>query len=173
MTTRRRRLLADLPRRGLAPKTPQGAGAAGQQRARPAGRAPDQRSAAELRQVCRGWRHEPHVAERPGRRHRWVSGAATRGRGRARGQSGPSDDPGVSPPGPPWGVRTRSAPCWPWSSPRTLGGVSGGSTPGGIASGRGDRDRSRRATHNAGGSRCVRAQGATTALDPGRTAPPR
>jgi hypothetical protein len=69
MTTLRRRRLADLPLRGLAPKTQPCDVAAVHQRARHDGRAPDQRNEAELRQYVLFWLHETNVAESTFRMH--------------------------------------------------------------------------------------------------------
>ena len=69
MTTLRRRMLEDLPRRGLAPKTQQCYVAAVHQLARHDGRAPDQLSEAELRQYFLCLLHEKKVAESTFRIH--------------------------------------------------------------------------------------------------------
>jgi hypothetical protein len=69
MTALRRRMLADLPLRGLAPKTQQCDVAAVQQLARHSGRAPDQLGAVELRQYCLCLLTEPNVAESTFRMH--------------------------------------------------------------------------------------------------------
>jgi integrase/recombinase XerD len=69
MTTLRRRMLEDLQRRGLAPKTQPCDVAAVQQLARHDGRAPDQRSEAERRQYFLFWLNEKNVAESPFRMH--------------------------------------------------------------------------------------------------------
>jgi hypothetical protein len=69
MPTRRRRLLAALPRRGLAPQPPQGSVAAVRHLAHDARRPPDQRRAEELRPSCRDWRPATTGAARTFRLH--------------------------------------------------------------------------------------------------------
>jgi hypothetical protein len=69
MPTRRRRLLAALPRRGLAPQPPQGSVAAVRHLAHDARRPPDQRRAEELRPSCRDWRPATPGAARTFRLH--------------------------------------------------------------------------------------------------------
>jgi integrase/recombinase XerD len=69
MNARRRRLLADLPLRGLAPKTQPCDLDAVTHRAHHDRRAPDQIRAEALRQYCRYWTNEKQVAESTRRRH--------------------------------------------------------------------------------------------------------
>jgi integrase/recombinase XerD len=69
LTTRRRRMLADLQRRGLAPKTQPCYVAAVHQLAHHSRRPPDQLSAEALRQSFLSLRHETKVAERTFRLH--------------------------------------------------------------------------------------------------------
>jgi hypothetical protein len=64
MTTRRRRMLEDLPLRGLAPRTQPCYLDAVTHLAQHDRLAPDHISAAELRQYCLSWLHEQQVAER-------------------------------------------------------------------------------------------------------------
>jgi hypothetical protein len=69
MTALRRRLLADLPRRGRAPKPHPCEVAAVHQRTRHDGRAPDPLSDAARRQDCLCWLHEKTVAASTCRMH--------------------------------------------------------------------------------------------------------
>ena len=69
MTARRRRLLADLPRRGLAPRTPPWDLEAVKPLTPHDRRAADRMSAEELRQYVLVLIHDQTVAERPWRVH--------------------------------------------------------------------------------------------------------
>jgi hypothetical protein len=70
MTARRRRLLADVPHRGLAPRTPPCDVEAVTHLTPDHRRAPDQRREAERRPSCLVLLNDQHVAERPVRMHR-------------------------------------------------------------------------------------------------------